>query len=97
MGSNSQVHIWKDPWVPNILGFIPKPRKVDMVCMPHPISSLKATHGVSWNQDPLFQLFDMLAHRSYLLKFLELCSNSLRNSNLMWTMHRSDIFSVKST
>ena len=84
---------WKDPWVPWLPNFIPKPRNGQISTNPFLVSNLINQESKTWRLDLLEDLFD--ADSVVAVKKVIILTTPLANK-LVWIADQKGIFSVKS-
>uniref|UniRef100_A0A2N9HY11 ABC-2 type transporter transmembrane domain-containing protein n=1 Tax=Fagus sylvatica TaxID=28930 RepID=A0A2N9HY11_FAGSY len=58
VGDGKSINVWKDPWIPWLTGFKPKPKNQSISLNPLMVSSLINFNTKSWKTDQLIELFD---------------------------------------
>lgn len=91
VGKEDSVNFWKDPWIPNLPGFLPKPLVLSHETF-DTVNSLKLENG-DWDSEKLVSLFDQESVKTIKDMFWakeDLCDR------VIWTKTKSRVFTVKS-
>ena len=94
IGDGSSVDTWRDPWLPWIQDFTPKPRDVNINQPPLKVSRLIDSDLHCWKALLVIQLFDPALAQAILSIPIPLC---LTPNKLIWVLDSKGAFTVKST
>uniref|UniRef100_A0A2N9GKM5 RNase H type-1 domain-containing protein n=1 Tax=Fagus sylvatica TaxID=28930 RepID=A0A2N9GKM5_FAGSY len=93
VGDGKSINVWKDPWIPWLTGFKPKPKNQSISLNPLMVSSLINFNTKSWKTDQLIELFDeesILAIQKITIPIRS------RPEKLIWVNDPKGAFTVKS-
>jgi ribonuclease HI len=93
IGDGNSIDVWKEPWVPWIHGFIPKPRTPSLAFLPISVVELIDPTTNSWIDAKLSELFDYESITA--IKRIVLPS-APRPNKLIWILNPKGNFTVKS-
>uniref|UniRef100_A0A2N9EYL8 Reverse transcriptase domain-containing protein n=1 Tax=Fagus sylvatica TaxID=28930 RepID=A0A2N9EYL8_FAGSY len=93
VGDGNSINIWKDPWVPWLEDFKPKPKDDSIQLNPQMVSSLIDQNAHKWKLEALEQLFDQESVEAISRIIIPIRQ---REDKLMWIHDHKGVFTVKS-
>uniref|UniRef100_A0A2N9GTN8 Reverse transcriptase domain-containing protein n=1 Tax=Fagus sylvatica TaxID=28930 RepID=A0A2N9GTN8_FAGSY len=93
VGDGNSINIWKDPWVPWLEDFKPKPKDDSIQFNPQMVSSLIDQNAHNWKLEALEQLFDQESVEAISRIIIPIRQ---REDKLMWIHDHKGVFTVKS-
>ena len=93
VGDGNSINIWKDPWVPWLEDFKPKPMDDSIQLNPQMVSSLIDQNAHKWKLEALEQLFDQESVEAISRIIIPIRQ---REDKLLWIHDHKGVFTVKS-